>query len=122
VFHNKLQVSENLVKRGWKGDKGCCLCDNMETIDHLLFRCHLAKLIWGLLREIFSLGACPTSLEDLSVTWLQGKGPMPSKLVMFFFAGFAWALWITRNKMAIEKIFIKSPTRQSLCYRDGLFF
>jgi primosomal protein N' len=29
---------------------------------------------------------------------------------MFFFAGFAWALWNTRNKMAIEKIFVKAPT------------
>ena len=29
---------------------------------------------------------------------------------MFFFAGFAWALWITWNKMAIEKTFVKLPT------------
>jgi hypothetical protein len=30
--------------------------------------------------------------------------------MLFFFAGFAWALWITRNKMTIEKTFIKSPS------------
>jgi CRISPR/Cas system-associated exonuclease Cas4 (RecB family) len=33
-----------------------------------------------------------------------------SWLIIFFFAGFTWALWTTRNKMATEKSFIKSPT------------
>jgi hypothetical protein len=28
----------------------------------------------------------------------------------FFFAGFAWTLWTTRDKMAIEKHFPKAPT------------
>jgi len=27
MFHNKLQVAGNLVKRGWKGNMSCCLCD-----------------------------------------------------------------------------------------------
>ena len=30
---------------------------------------------------------------------------MPKPLSMFLFAGMAWALWNTRNKMAIESIF-----------------
>lgn len=50
------------------------------------------------------------SLEDLSSLWLQGKGPLPNLLTMFVFAGFAWSLWLTRNKMATEKSFVKSPT------------
>jgi len=41
---------------------------------------------------------------------MQGKGPLLNRLVIFLFAGFAWALWTTRNKMAIEKSFIKTPT------------
>jgi len=40
----------------------------------------------------------------------MGKGPLPKKLTMFLFAGFSWALWNTRNKMAIEHKFPKSPT------------
>ena len=52
----------------------------------------------------------PSSLEDFSCFWLEGKGPLPSHLLMFLFAGFAWALWTTRNKMAIEKIFPKAPS------------
>jgi hypothetical protein len=41
---------------------------------------------------------------------MKGKGPLPNRLVVFFFVGFAWALWTVRNKMAIEKTFIKAPT------------
>jgi hypothetical protein len=59
---------------------------------------------------VFDLDSCPSSLEEFSVTWVQGKGPLPNSLVIFFFVGFLWALWTTRNKMAIEKSFIKSPT------------
>lgn len=110
VFHYKLQVAGNLIRRGWKGKGSCCLCDRVESVDHLFFKCHLAKFVWGIRQEIFDLGSCPRSLEDLSSSWLRGKGPLPNMLLMFLFAGFAWALWITRNKMAIEKIFVKSPS------------
>ena len=76
----------------------------------LLFKCHLAKLIWSIVKEIFNLEYCPSSLEDLNYLWQQSKGPLPSNLLMFVFAVFAWALWITRNKMAIEKVFPKAPS------------
>jgi len=76
----------------------------------MLFSCHLARLVWGVLQDIFELDFLPRSIEDMSMTWLHGTGPLPKRLMMFFFAGFAWALWITRNKMAIEKTFVKMPT------------
>lgn len=41
----QLQVSGNLIKRGWKGNKECCLCNCVESVNHLLFECHLAKLV-----------------------------------------------------------------------------
>jgi hypothetical protein len=110
VFNNKLQVASSLAKRGWKGDVHCCLCGRIESVNHILFHCYLAKLIWGMIREIFQLDFCPSSLEDFSYMWLQGKGPLPSHLLMFLFAGIAWALWTTRNKMVIEKRFPKAPS------------
>jgi hypothetical protein len=48
---------------------------------------------------MFNLDYCPSSLEDFSCS-----------LLMFVFVGFAWTLWITRNKMAIEKVFPKAPS------------
>jgi hypothetical protein len=110
VFNNKLQVASSLVKRGWKGDVNCCLCGKIESANHILFHCHLTKLIWGMIRDIFHLDSCSSSLQDLNFRWLQGKGPLPSHLLIFLFAGIAWALWTARNKMAIEKHFPKAPS------------
>jgi DNA-directed RNA polymerase specialized sigma54-like protein len=39
----------------------------------------------------------------------MGKGPLP-RLIIFIFSGFAWALWTSRNKMAIDKKYPKTPT------------
>jgi hypothetical protein len=63
-----------------------------------------------MLKDIFRVEDCPSSLGEFSSVWLQGKGPMPDRPLIFFFAGFAWAIWTMRNKMAIEKSFAKAPT------------
>lgn len=110
MFNNKLQVAMSLIKRGWKGTGRCCICNASETIDHIFFHCYLAKLLWGIIKEVFHLPHIPNSLKEFCEEWLQGKGPIPARLLMFLFAGFTWALWITRNKMAIEKKFPKAPT------------
>jgi len=53
-------------------------------------------------------------MDALSIYWSSAvpgcKAPLPANLLIFFFAGFAWTLWTTRNKMAIEKHFPKAPT------------
>jgi hypothetical protein len=53
LHNNKLQVAANLAKKGWKSDKVCCLCTCVETEDHNFFKCHLAKMIWEMFKEIF---------------------------------------------------------------------
>jgi hypothetical protein len=63
-----------------------------------------------MLKDIFRVEDCPSSLGEFSSVWLQGKGPMSNRPLIFFFAGFAWAIWTMRNKMAIEKSFAKAPT------------
>jgi hypothetical protein len=40
---------------------------------------------------------------------VRGQGPLPHRLTIYLFSTFAWALWITRNKIAIEKQFPKAP-------------
>jgi hypothetical protein len=49
---------------------------------------------------VLNLASVPMSIKEFSDVWLQGKWPLPIRLVKFLFAGFAWALWTTRNKMA----------------------
>jgi hypothetical protein len=110
AFNNKLQVAQNLVKKKWKGCIDSCLCGCVESVDHVLFKCHLAMVVWSFFKEVFCLDEYPTSLEDFSFKWLRGKGPLPTSLIIFIFAGCTWALWTTRNKMAVEKKVPRAPS------------
>jgi hypothetical protein len=40
---------------------------------------------------------------------LSSNPSLPYRLSLFLFAGLAWALWNSRNKMAIEKRFPSNP-------------
>lgn len=109
IFNNKLPVWQSLIRMGWKGDGKCCICGVPESVDHVFIDCALARMFWAVLKEVFSLEYIPRSLKEFSEDWPQGKGPLPSRLIMFLFAGFTWTLWVTRNKMAIEKCYPKTP-------------
>jgi hypothetical protein len=67
----------------------------METVNHIFFNCVLARMTWAFIKEVFNLGDIPHSLQEFSEVWLSGKGPLPIRILMFLFAGFAWTLWIT---------------------------
>jgi len=67
-------------------------------------------MICAVLKEVFDLESVPRSLQEFLEDWLQVKGPLPSRLTIFLFAGFAWTLWVTRNKMAIDKVFRKTSS------------
>jgi hypothetical protein len=110
TFNNRLPVGQSLIRRGWKGNDKCCVWGVLESIDHILFDCVLARMIWAILKEAFDLESVPRSLKSFSEDWLQGKGPLPSRLLMFLFAGFSWTLCVTRNKMAIERSYPKTPS------------
>jgi hypothetical protein len=73
VFHNKLQVSGNLVKRGWK-DKECCLCELVESIDHIFFKYHLAKLVWGYAEKCVQLRIMPFFSRRFVGHLIAGQG------------------------------------------------
>jgi hypothetical protein len=87
IFNNKLQVAQILIKRGWKGSRDCCVCGKSKSVEHIFFKCHIAKFVWSMIEEVFNLRP-PNSLEELNF-WIQGKGPFPSRMIMFMFAGFA---------------------------------
>ncbi|WVZ54468.1 hypothetical protein U9M48_005255, partial [Paspalum notatum var. saurae] len=42
-------TKDNLKKRNWNGDNGCCFC-NKETIQHLFFDCHVAIFVWRIVQ------------------------------------------------------------------------
>lgn len=70
----------------------------------------MAKLVWSVIQNTFHLEEIPNSIKDLSEGWLMGKGPLPIRMTLFLFACFAWAMWTSRNKMAIEHVYPNKST------------
>jgi hypothetical protein len=58
---------------------------------------------------MFGWNDSPTSWDDMQGGWMSGKLDTSFKLSIFVFAGVAWAIWKTRNKMAIENIYPANP-------------
>ena len=71
MVRKSILTRDNLLKRGWKGDKHCMFCGKDETIDHLFFSCSVAKIIWALVRCVFDLKCTPRDLNDCLGIWLK---------------------------------------------------
>jgi hypothetical protein len=70
VLNNKLQYSQSLSskkekEKRRKGCEKCYLYGIIESVNHILFYCILARMIWGFLREIIKWRNCPTICEEL---------------------------------------------------------
>jgi zinc-binding in reverse transcriptase len=46
VRRKRILTKDQLLKRGWQGDLSCIFCGQLETIDHLLVNCSIARVIW----------------------------------------------------------------------------
>jgi hypothetical protein len=64
------------------------MCGGLESVNHIFS----ARFVWSIIKEVFSLNHFPRSLKEFSETWLQAKGPLPIRLIVFLFAGFTWAM------------------------------
>lgn len=57
---DRIPCADLLVKRNWKGggggDKFCKLCLDIESTNHVLFNCPLAKFVWVLITEVIEGG------------------------------------------------------------------
>jgi hypothetical protein len=110
VFQNRLQTAQQLKARNWKGSIECALCGLMEDIDHLLFKCPLAEFIWAFLKETLGWNGQPRIINDLTSIWLRRGFGVDYQAGLACFTGFCWAIWITRNKICIQKTFPSAST------------
>jgi hypothetical protein len=65
VFHDRLQTGEELKKRNWKGEDKCMVRGVVETRDHILFCCPIAKFIWVCFRDALGWGRSPDRLQEV---------------------------------------------------------
>lgn len=90
-----------------------------ETIDHIFFACPFGNFIRYCIRDAYGWDGFPSSTTIFFYDRLPDKLRIHKYLGLFIFAGFAWEMWRTINKMAIEKKFPNRPTEVSFY---GIFF
>ncbi|CAA7019717.1 unnamed protein product [Microthlaspi erraticum] len=103
ILHKALPMGENLLNRGLL-DSACCIhCGELETDEHLFFRCEFARKVWAL--APFSKTIDLTSINfEASVTVLKRLICLPptgissGPLSPWIF----WTIWSARNHRLFE--------------------
>jgi hypothetical protein len=76
---------------------------------HLVFGCSLVKFVWAFMGEALGWSGCPNSMDDLVLNWFEGGFGVSFQVGLTCLVGVAWAIWLTRNKMCMSRIFPDNP-------------
>jgi hypothetical protein len=103
-----MTANEQIHCRHGNSNGQCALCGRVESISHIFFFCVLASFMWRGIREAFGVQWNPQSLPDFLSILIQ-LTPSMRQSFWVLFAAQSWALWLIRNKLAIENSFPKQP-------------
>ena len=98
-----LLTKDNLAKKNWDGSHKCYFCNCNETIQHLFFYCHHAKILWRVVAVATGLPP-PSSVAHMSSTWLLDIGAKQRKLILVGVAALCWAIWRCRNDICFNNV------------------
>ncbi|CAA7041304.1 unnamed protein product [Microthlaspi erraticum] len=98
-----LAVMERLRTRGIRGDLGCLLCQHeLESINHILFECPQARLVWALSNVPSpENGFCSSLFENLNLFGVMARKDVPED-IRSVPPWVLWVLWKNRNAMVFE--------------------
>jgi hypothetical protein len=85
-------TKDNLLRKGWTGDPHCHFYSKTESINHLLFSCALAKLIWQVILCAFQLVRPLENTSDLFGNWIKSFPKNQRHLVMCGASAVCWML------------------------------
>jgi zinc-binding in reverse transcriptase len=93
-------TKDNLIKKGWTGNRNCIFCNLDELIEHFFIHCPMAVGIWHWLASynnfIFSIHC--TSIVDL--WYLDNCIPHKHTNICEMMRGAVlWVLWNERNRL-----------------------
>ena len=106
TLQDRLPTKTKMKERKWKGEQGCTICGEPETLNHILFSCVVAPFTWTCLKEAFDWDRIPSNWGDFTEVWLP-LGAREYQYKLFTFAFVFWGLWNVRNKCSIEGGFPK---------------
>ena len=109
----------------WR-DPTCPFCPKNEIIEHLFFRCPMARITWGIIGRCFGANDILRNLNQYKIwiaKWLPGGELIYSNRC----ASVCWTIWKCRNKACFDKKHIKNISEFIICacsfltYWTGLY-
>jgi hypothetical protein len=91
IEQKAILTKNNMLKRKWQRDSGCYFCGDSETNDHLLFKCLIAKVIWGVIAICFHK-KFRLSCHEQFWPWINKSLPGGEAVYMFELAAVCWAI------------------------------
>jgi hypothetical protein len=102
-LHQKVILTkDNLAKRNWNGCPRCVFCDSNESINHLFFKCPLARLVWRVVFSTFNI-VPPAIVTNMFRNWLNGVDKITKARIRVGTCALVWALWNYRNDTVFNK-------------------
>jgi hypothetical protein len=77
-------------------------------VNNLFFTCPIARVVWGVLGNLFGTNTCPNSLWQ-AIFWFYAFLPGGSEMYMVGIAVVCWAIWTIRKKVTFDGYTLKSP-------------
>ena len=96
---------DNLKKRNWHGFGDCCFCGCSESIDHLFFKCFIARYVWRVIQATLNLDFIPKNTRELCDSWMNNPKIKVTNLLLFGCGTVFWAIWRTRNDWCFGEFF-----------------
>ena len=106
LLRDRLHSGVEVRKRRGPGDGLCPLCGIPETGTHILFTCPAARFLWNFVHEALGPAWQASDLGEFLETQANRTGGR-RRLFWLVFAALAWTLWTIRNKMVIERVFLR---------------
>ena len=109
VLKKSILTGDVLLKRGGVCEKSCLFCGQDESIDHLFFRCPLARYVWNTVSVAVGVNCQAVDTQSCLTGWLDSFGKKMKKKMAVGVAAVLWGIWKTRNLACFEK---KWPSSQ----------
>jgi hypothetical protein len=99
-MNNKIMTRDNLKKRNLNRPETCVFCSCNESIQHLFFKCIVAKLVWVEIADFFGkpVGA---NLDSIEQYWLANKS---NDALNSIYIVVLWSIWRLRNDIIFNGV------------------
>jgi hypothetical protein len=106
LLRDRLPSGVEVAKRNGPGNGLCPLCAVPKDTRHIMFSCPAARLLWSFLQEALGPEWQALDLGEF-LEFQANRYGSRRRLFWLLFATMSWTLWNVRNKMVIERIFLR---------------